>query len=93
MDDSIPIAPYERELLRSMDVIADPVPTSITAENVSDRRYTGGDTLDEPVSVTILNDVKAIGSKLRFVLWPQGDAHIRECPSLVFVSGSTIDSV
>jgi hypothetical protein len=51
--------------------------TSISSENFSDRRYTGGNTLDEPVSTTLLNDVKAIGTKLKFVLYPAGDADSR----------------
>ena len=52
--------------------------TSFGSNNFSDRRYTGQNTLDEPVSVTILNDVKAIGYKLKFVLWPAGDAHNKD---------------
>lgn len=52
--------------------------TSISSSSFSDRRYTGGNTLDEPVSVTILNDVKAIGNKLKYVLYPVGDAHNKE---------------
>lgn len=80
----------ERELLNRLDPMStlntsntverDPVPivTSISSQNISDRRYTGQNTLEEPVSVTILNDVKAIGHKLRFVLWPVGDARTSE---------------
>ncbi|ORY82679.1 prolyl oligopeptidase [Protomyces lactucae-debilis] len=51
--------------------------TSISSENFSDRRYTGSNTLDEPVSTTLLNDIKAIGTKLKFVLYPAGDADNR----------------
>ncbi|CCG83160.1 Protein YIP4 [Taphrina deformans PYCC 5710] len=80
----------ERELLNRLDPMTasttpqsserDPIPvvTSISSQNISDRRYTGQNTLDEPVSVTILNDVKAIGNKLKFVLWPAGDARTNE---------------
>ncbi|RCH96258.1 Yip1 member 6, partial [Rhizopus stolonifer] len=35
--------------------------------------YTGEDTLDEPVSVTILRDLKQVGRKLQQVLNPKGD--------------------
>lgn len=79
----------ERELLNRLDPMTtnntsiperDPIPvvTSISSQNISDRRYTGSNTLDEPVSQTILNDVYAIGHKLRFVLWPAGDARTGE---------------
>lgn len=57
---------------------ANPIVTSISSNSISDRRYKGSNTLDEPVSTTILNDVRAIGHKLQFVLWPAGDAHNRE---------------
>lgn len=76
----------ERELLNRLDPLTAstapvpasnsiPVVTSLGSQNFSDRRYTGENTLDEPVSVTIMNDVKAIGHKLLFILWPAGDAH------------------
>ncbi|KAI8097970.1 Yip1 domain-containing protein [Gilbertella persicaria] len=38
--------------------------------------YTGEDTLDEPVSVTILRDVKQVGRKLQQVLHPKGDRSV-----------------
>lgn len=76
----------ERELLNRLDPLSSvnttatqaPPVTSISSQNISDRRYTGQNTLDEPVSVTIMNDVKAIGNKLKFVLWPTGNAHNSE---------------
>jgi len=43
---------------------------NIAGEVASDRRYTGGDTLDEPVSTTILRDGKAVVLKVKDVLWP-----------------------
>ncbi|KAG0769061.1 hypothetical protein G6F24_001393 [Rhizopus arrhizus] len=42
-------------------------------EPTSTFSYTGEDTLDEPVSVTILRDLKQIGRKLQQVLNPRGD--------------------
>ncbi|KAG1142468.1 hypothetical protein G6F38_007719 [Rhizopus arrhizus] len=42
-------------------------------EPASTFSYTGEDTLDEPVSVTILRDLKQIGRKLQQVLNPRGD--------------------
>lgn len=80
----------ERELLNRLDPMSSssalpsaqapvaPVVTSISSQNISDRRYRGQNTLDEPVSVTIMNDVRAIGHKLLFVLWPAGDSHNNE---------------
>jgi len=44
--------------------------SAIAGEVASDRRYTGGDTLDEPVSTTILRDARAVVLKVREVLWP-----------------------
>ncbi|KAI8329059.1 Yip1 domain-containing protein [Chlamydoabsidia padenii] len=38
--------------------------------------YTGEDTLDEPVSVTILRDLKKVANKMLQVLHPKGDRHV-----------------
>ncbi|KAI9474063.1 MAG: Yip1 domain-containing protein [Benjaminiella poitrasii] len=38
--------------------------------------YTGEDTLDEPVTVTISRDLKKVGNKLLQVLHPKGDRHV-----------------
>ncbi|KAI7866051.1 Yip1 domain-containing protein [Spinellus fusiger] len=38
--------------------------------------YTGEDTLDEPVSVTILRDLKQVAGKLKQVLHPKGDRNV-----------------
>ncbi|ORZ30057.1 Yip1 domain-containing protein [Catenaria anguillulae PL171] len=40
------------------------------------RTFVGGDTLDEPVSVTILRDLKAIGTKLKRVCLPKGQSNV-----------------
>lgn len=37
---------------------------------VRERQYTGGDTLDEPVWVTLKRDLAQIGKRLVIVLWP-----------------------
>ncbi|GAA6059121.1 hypothetical protein JCM10212_003868 [Sporobolomyces blumeae] len=39
----------------------------------TETRYTGSDTLDEPVSETIMRDLRAIGSKIVQVLYPKSD--------------------
>ncbi|KAI8092680.1 Yip1 domain-containing protein [Halteromyces radiatus] len=39
-------------------------------------QYTGEDTLDEPVSVTILRDLKKVANKMLQVLHPKGDRHV-----------------
>ncbi|GAA5937991.1 Yip4p [Sporobolomyces koalae] len=39
----------------------------------TETRYTGSDTLDEPVSETIMRDLRAIGNKVVQVLYPQAD--------------------
>jgi len=38
--------------------------------------YTGEDTLDEPVSVTIMRDLRQVALKLRQVLYPQGNKNV-----------------
>ncbi|CAO3633531.1 unnamed protein product [Mucor hiemalis] len=38
--------------------------------------YTGEDTLDEPVTVTIMRDLKKVGNKLLQVLHPKGDRNV-----------------
>ncbi|SAM06255.1 hypothetical protein [Absidia glauca] len=38
--------------------------------------YSGEDTLDEPVSVTILRDLKKVANKMLQVLHPKGDRHV-----------------
>lgn len=37
------------------------------------RRFTGGDTLDEPVLTTLMRDVKSVGVRLRQVVWRYND--------------------
>ncbi|GAA5962250.1 hypothetical protein JCM3765_004717 [Sporobolomyces pararoseus] len=39
----------------------------------TETRYTGSDTLDEPVTETIMRDLRAIGNKVIQVLYPQSD--------------------
>ncbi|GAA5854149.1 hypothetical protein JCM3766R1_002226 [Sporobolomyces carnicolor] len=39
----------------------------------TETRYTGSDTLDEPVTETIMRDLRAIGNKVIQVLYPQAD--------------------
>ncbi|KAJ3363819.1 hypothetical protein GGF32_003482 [Allomyces javanicus] len=40
------------------------------------RTFAAGDTLDEPVSVTLLRDLKAIGRKLQRVCFPRGKSDV-----------------
>ncbi|GAN04396.1 terbinafine resistance locus protein [Mucor ambiguus] len=50
--------------------------TSAAQEPEFNRVYSGEDTLDEPVSVTILRDMKQVGRKLQQVLHPRGDRSV-----------------
>lgn len=56
----------------------DPMPSRIDepaqstvagGERLEQRRFMGGDTLDEPVVQTLMRDVKAVGTKLRHIVW------------------------
>ncbi|ANB15752.1 Yip4p [Sugiyamaella lignohabitans] len=38
-------------------------------ERLEQRRFMGGDTLDEPITATLLRDVKAVGTRLRQIVW------------------------
>ncbi|KAG4305037.1 hypothetical protein PORY_001712 [Pneumocystis oryctolagi] len=39
-------------------------------------RYASGDTLEEPVYMTIYNDIKIIGTKLNYILWPRENCKV-----------------
>lgn len=43
--------------------------TARTGQQVDQRRYTGGDTLDEAISTTLMRDFRSIGWRLRQVVW------------------------
>lgn len=43
--------------------------TNATGGRVETRRFMGGDTLDEPVSATLMRDVRSVGFRLRQVIW------------------------
>ncbi len=46
-------------------------PTTIGGDRVEERRFAGGDTLDEPVLTTLMRDVKKVGQRLLCVVWPR----------------------
>lgn len=46
-----------------------PVSTVAGGERLEQRRFMGGDTLDEPVTTTLMRDLKAVGVRLRRVVW------------------------
>uniref|UniRef100_A0A060TAI2 Protein YIP n=1 Tax=Blastobotrys adeninivorans TaxID=409370 RepID=A0A060TAI2_BLAAD len=51
-------------------VFSEPATTAqYGSERLEQRRFMGGDTLDEPVLTTLLRDVKAVGMRLRQVVW------------------------
>ncbi|KAJ2964738.1 hypothetical protein NQZ79_g326 [Umbelopsis isabellina] len=50
--------------------------TSYKPQGTTPTGYTGEDTLDEPVSVTIMRDLRQVAQKLRQVLYPQGDRNV-----------------
>ncbi|ODV92485.1 hypothetical protein CANCADRAFT_1079 [Tortispora caseinolytica NRRL Y-17796] len=43
----------------------------LTGEQTQDRRFTGGDTLDEPVLTTLNRDLKQVGRRVIEVLYPK----------------------
>lgn len=47
-----------------------PFITSSATNKVSERQYSGGDTLDEPVWDTLKRDLVQIGKRLAIVVWP-----------------------
>ncbi|KTW28335.1 uncharacterized protein T551_02754 [Pneumocystis jirovecii RU7] len=49
---------------------------NITGEYASNRRYASGDTLEEPIYTAIYNDIKMIGIKLNYTLWPRNNYNI-----------------
>ncbi|CAO3636048.1 unnamed protein product [Cunninghamella blakesleeana] len=53
-----------------------PPTTTIQPTAISSSEYQGMNTLDEPVSVTILRDLKKVGNKMLQVLHPKGDRHV-----------------
>ncbi|KAI8996790.1 Yip1 domain-containing protein [Pilobolus umbonatus] len=55
---------------------ANPATTAQQQAEAFNNVYSGEDTLDEPVSVTILRDVKQVGNKLHQVLHPRGDRSV-----------------
>lgn len=46
-----------------------PSSQQVGAERLEQRRFMGGDTLDEPVWTTLLRDIKQVGMRLRQVVW------------------------
>lgn len=50
-----------------------PQSQNIGSERLEQRRFMGGDTLDEPVLTTLLRDIKAVGTRLRQVVWRRAD--------------------
>lgn len=43
--------------------------SAAAGERFEQRRFMGGDTLDEPISATLWRDLKAVGFRLRQVIW------------------------
>lgn len=43
--------------------------SAATGGRIEQRRFMGGDTLDEPVSATLMRDVRSVGRRLRQVIW------------------------
>lgn len=53
-----------------------------TGGRVETRRFMGGDTLDEPVTATLLRDLRGVGFRLRQVIWYSPATSIREARGL-----------
>ncbi|KAK9461960.1 uncharacterized protein V1516DRAFT_673394 [Lipomyces oligophaga] len=49
---------------------------SVGGDQIQDRRFAGGDTLDEPVLETLMRDVRAVGRRVKQVLHPKIDGTI-----------------
>ncbi|KAK9474442.1 Yip1 domain-containing protein [Dipodascopsis tothii] len=45
--------------------------TTVAGDQIQDRRFSGGDTLDEPVTETLMRDVRAVGRRVQQVLRPK----------------------
>lgn len=45
-------------------------------DQIQDRRFSGGDTLDEPVLETLMRDVRAVGRRVKQVLHPKVNANV-----------------
>lgn len=59
-----------------------PSTTQVGSERLEQRRFMGGDTLDEPVFQTLLRDVKQVGTRLRQVVWrTEQDANLTRSES------------
>jgi hypothetical protein len=50
-----------------------PQRTMAGGETLEQRRFMGGDTLDEPVMTTLLRDIRAVGTRLRQIVWWRAD--------------------
>ncbi|KAK9481229.1 hypothetical protein V1514DRAFT_323295 [Lipomyces japonicus] len=64
---STPLGPYPTGNLQSQ---------SFAGDQIQDRRFAGGDTLDEPVVETLMRDVRAVGRRVKQVLNPKTDANV-----------------
>lgn len=53
-----------------------------TGNRVETRRFMGGDTLDEPVTATLLRDLRGVGFRLRQVIWYSPATSLREARGL-----------
>ncbi|CAB90140.1 Protein YIP4 [Schizosaccharomyces pombe] len=53
-------------------------PDNIAGESIVETRFTGGDSLDEPIRVTLFNEFRAIGEKLVYVLYPKNAQVLRD---------------
>lgn len=56
--------------------------TSTTGDRVEQRRFMGGDTLDEPVTATLMRDIRGVGFRLRQVIWYSPATSLREARGL-----------
>lgn len=58
-----------------------------TGQQFEQRRYMGGDTLDEAVSTTLMRDVRSIGWRLRQVVWHTPSQSLRaDTASIPYIS-------
>lgn len=65
--------PFLSNQSRGVNIPEPPSSTQVGSERLEQRRFMGGDTLDEPVWTTLLRDIKGVGSRLRQVVWRTAD--------------------
>lgn len=67
--------------------------TFTDSNTIRERQYTGGDTLDEPVSHTLMRDLLNIGRRLAIVIWPMQLASLASKQQLRLIDFATNNGI